>query len=314
MLPSSRYPRPVAARLLAAALGSTLASACAWAPAAAAPSGPPFGGELRVEGFHTNDLFPGGDVRQADDGVRFVLRPEWTARLAHGLRTKLWAKATIERYHHEPDRSLERWELGVDLRRGSHRLRLYGGLTDDELYFPSSAGGAFLDRRHAGVEIRAGLRAGWFALGGVEYEREDFVPNYNERDDHRWTSFLGAAREFQSGRRVELSYRYRRQDSVTDLYTYGQNAARLDAEWSFPRIVDVGARLEYAIRDYRTGQPFARNFAREDDRWRVLGRLRRTIVGPLQGEIFDEWRRTDSTRASKNYDVNTVGVALAVSR
>ena len=275
---------------------------------------PPLGGEIRLEAFHTDDLFPGGSTRESDDGVRLSLRPEWSARVGHGLRTKLWARVVVERYRHFTDRDLERWEAGLDVKHGAHRLRLYGGTTPDELYFPSSAGGAFLDRRHVGLEARAGFALSWFALGGIEYEREDFVTNYNERDDHRWTTFLGAAREFESGRRAELSYRYRRQDSVTDLYTYGQNALRLDAEWAVPRIVSAAIRVEYALRDYRTGQSFASNFGREDDRWKILGRLHRKVVGPLDAEVFDEWRHTASTRLSKNYEVNTVGVALAASR
>ena len=308
MLPLVLGPR----RLLAGAIAFALAAPAA--PGFAAGAGHRIGGELRVEGFHATDLFPGGPTRESDDAVRFVIRPEWNARLGHGLRTKLWAKAIVERYRHWSDRDLERWEFGLDLKRGPHRLRLSGGTTSDELYFPSSAGGAFLDRSRAALEARAGFAPSWFAIGSLEYEREDFVPNYNERDDHRWTLSLGAAREFESGRRLELSYRFRRQDSVTNLYTYDQNLVRLDAEWSAPTLASAALRMEYALRDYRTGQSFASNFGREDDRWKILGRLHRGIGGPLALEAFDEWRRTSSTRLSKNYDVNTVGVALAVSR
>jgi hypothetical protein len=272
-----------------------------------------WGGDVRVEAFHCSDLFPGGDVSESDDGMRLVLRPEWNARVGQTMRTKMWAKASLEFYRHWTDRNLARWELGVDAKRGPHRLRLYAGTTPDELYFPSNAGGAFLARAHLGAEARAGWGGGWFAIGGVEYENENFVPNYNERDDQRWTFFMGGAREMGAGRRAELQYRFRRQDSTTNLYTYGQNVGRIDAEWSTAPI-DAGVRLEYALREYRTGILSAANFARQDDRWRVLARLHRTVTGPVEAELFDEWKRTSSTRSTKNYEVNTVGLALTVSR
>ena len=220
---------------------------------------------------------------------------------------------SFEFYEHWTDRNLARWELGIDAKRGPHRLRLYAGTTPDELYFPSTVGGAFLTRAHVGAEARAGLSSGWFAIGGGEYENENFVPNYNERDDQRWTLFLGGAREMGKGRRAELQYRFRRQDSTTNLYTYGQNVARLDAEWTTVPVA-AGVRLEYALREYRTGVLSAVNFGRQDDRWRLIGRLHRTVTGPLEAEVFDEWKHTTSSRATKNYEVNTVGLALTVSR
>lgn len=282
--------------------------------ARAAKAGSPFGGEADLEAFHTTDLFPGGDVSEPDYGVRLILRPEWRGRVGHGLRARGWVSLIAERYHDWPDRNLNRWGLGFDLKRGPHRLRAYAGTTPDELYFPSSAGGAFLNRAQAGLEARVGLGPGWFAHGGFEYERENFVPNYDTRDDHRSTWTLGGAREFGAGRRLELSYRFRRQDSVTNLYTYGQNLARLDAEWTAAPIVAAETRIEYALRDYRTGIVYAPNFGREDDRWRVFARLHRPVVHPLEVEVFGEWRQSQSTRLSKNYSVSTVGLGVSVSR
>jgi hypothetical protein len=272
-----------------------------------------WGGDARLDGFHTTDLFPGGSTREPDRGARLMLKPEGSLHFGK-LRLKGWARATVERYDRWTARDLERWEFGSELKRGPHRFRLYGGWTNDELYFPTSSGGAYLDRRHVGGELRENFAPGWFAGGTLVYERENFVPAYNERDAHRWTTQLELQREFGPKRSAALSYFFRRADSITDLYTYDQNSVRLVGSWTLPLRSSTEVTAEYRLRNYRTGQPFAANFSRRDDRWRLLGRLACQVAGPLSIEVYDDWRDNDSTRGIKIYQVNTVGVALAASR
>ena len=55
-------------------------------------------GVARVEAFHVTDLFPGGAVREPDDGLRVDLRPGLDIRAAGGVRLKPWVRLIAERW------------------------------------------------------------------------------------------------------------------------------------------------------------------------------------------------------------------------
>lgn len=289
------------------------AGACAPALAARA-STLAWGGDADLEAFHTTDLFPGGPTRDSDNGIRLDLRPELTVRLGHGLRVRPWASWTGERYETWSARDLDRWEFGLDVRRGPFRVRGFGGFTHDELYFPTPTGGVFLDRSHWGVEGRYEPAPGWLTQVVFTRDRENFIPTYDERDDHRWTVRSVVERRFSPRARLAVSHAYRRTESVTDLYSYEQNALRLEGDVR-PGAGFIARGLgEFGLREYRTGRAFALNFGREDDRWRAEVALGHPVIGPLSAEARGSWRQRMSTRDSKNYTVRTIGLALTASR
>ncbi len=273
-----------------------------------------WGGDLALAGFHTTDLFPGGPELESDNGLRLVLKPEVTFRLAHGLRVKPWVSWTAERYDTWSARNLDRWEFGLDVRRGPVRLRGFGGFTRDELYFPRSGGDVRLDRDHWGFEGRYEPAPGWMAQFVFTRDHEDFIPIANERDDRRTTLRSVVERRFDPGKRLALSYVYRHANSVTDLYTYAQNAVRLEGEFVPVAEISVRALGEFALRDYRTGRPFASNFGREDDRWRGEFAIGHALAGPVRAEVRGAGRRRTSTRSSKDYSVREIGLAITATR
>lgn len=300
------------AYLMAAAL---VGGACLPAPAfAARTSTLAWGGDFDLEAFHTTDLFPGGTIRESDNGIRINLRPEFTFRLGNGLRVRPWAGWIGERFETWTARDLDRWELGLDVRRGSFRMRGFGGSTHDELYFPTDAGGVYLDRSHWGLEGRYEPGPGWLTQIGYTRDRDDFIPSYDERDNRRSTVRSLIERRFSPRARLALSYAYRRAHSETDLYSYAQNALRLEAAITPGAGFETRGVGEFARRDYRTGLPFASNFGREDDRWRAEVTVGHSVIGPLRAEARGSWRRRMSTRDSKNYTVRVVGLALTASR
>lgn len=284
-------------------------------PAAAKPKPPMWSwdADLTFQAFHTSDLFPGGATPQPDDGLRLDLRPAIQLRLPGGVRIKPWLRTILERYRTTSDRDLERLGGGVDLRRGAHRLRIYQDVTYDELYFPSSAGGAWLDRHAGGAELRVGLTPAWLAQVAVEREHEDFHPPYGVRDAVRWTYHSGLERAFGSAATANLVWIYRRSDSAGDLYTYDHNALRAAAEWR-PRAWTARIEAETALRNYRTPQPFDLNHARQDGRWRVDAGLGRVVAPHVTATLSGEYRRVRSTREIKNADVRSAALALEVTR
>jgi hypothetical protein len=46
----------------------------------------------------------------------------------------------------------------------------------------------------------------------------------------------------------------------------------------------------------------------------VIGRAGRPVLGPLRADLEVEWRRNQSTRVTKAYDVTTVGVVFTATR
>ena len=293
--------------------GILVGGALALTPSIAAAGSSPWGGDARADVFWTNDLFPGGDAAEPTWGARLTLDPRVTARLGKTWRLRPWGQAVIECYRDYRDRDLERWAVGLDLKRGPSRLRLYGGWTRHELYFPSSTGGAWLDRTSGGGEVRVGMGAEWMAQVRAEVEREDFVPNYDPRDDTRWTLWSSVEYGVGDVRRFRLVHVYRKTDSDSHLYSYEQNALRAEAGWRAAGW-DFLAEGEAGLRNYRTGLAFASNFARQDDRMRARAGVGRVIVPHLSAQGYGEWRRTDSTRLGKDYDVATAGVALTLTK
>lgn len=293
---------------VSALLGGTLPAIAAAAPTLQ------WGGDVDLEAFATSDLFPGGPTRESDRGLKLELRPEITARLAHGMRVRPWARWVGERYEDWTPRNLDRWDFGVDLRKGPFRLRGSAGFTRDELYFPTTSGGAFLDRDHWTVEGRYEPSPGWMGEAAFTREQQDFIPIYNERDNRRLTFEALAERRLSKAARVSLAYLLRRSDSMTDLYTYAQNALR--AEGSIDQAAGFSAHAlgEFALRSYRTGQPFALNFGRQDDRWRAELGIGHALAGPLRIEVRGRVRRVASTRDSKDYVAQAAGLALTATR
>jgi hypothetical protein len=275
--------------------------------------GPTWGGHLRVERSHDDDLFPGGDTRESDSGMRIDIQPELEWRAASHLRVKPWGRLVAERLDTWRTRDLNRWTVGVDAKRGPLRLRFEHGWTNDELYFPTSTGGALVDRRSYGGEVRLQPAPHWLASAGIERQTDDFDPAYDERDDRRWTARLELERSW-AARRESVAYLRRDTRSATDLYSYVQHAGRVHVESPVWASVLVVADAQYAWRDYRVALPFASNFGREDDRWRARGAVRRSIFGPVVGEGFWEMRRTDSTRDVKDSAVHAFGFAVTASR
>ena len=266
----------------------------------------------RVEAFHVTDLFP-GDPRQADNGVRFDLRPALDARVGGGVHLKPWLRLVAERYRVWRSRDLERWGGGLDVKKGPHRLRVYGGWTPDELYFPSTSGDARLDREIIGAELRLGLRPRWLAKVEGERERDDFNSLYDERDATRWSMRTGVEWGLDVGRSISVTHLYRRNDSITDLYTYDNNALRGTVRWSLSSW-SIQTEGEASLRNYRTPHAYDRNAARQDARWRVAASLGRSIAPHVAAETYGEYRENDSTRPGKTYQVATIGVAMEVAR
>jgi hypothetical protein len=270
-------------------------------------------GEAREEAFHTTDLFPGGTELEADDGLRLDVRPALEIRAGGGVRVKPWVRLIAERYLTWHARDLERWSGGLDVKRGSHRLRLYGGWTPEELYFPSSSGGARLDRGLAGAQLRVGLLPGLLLQVEGEREHDDFNPIYDDRDATLWSVRTGLEHAFDVGRTISLSHLYRRNDSITDLYTYDHNALRGIVTWTLAPWT-VHGEGEAALRNYRTPHAFDRNATRQDARWRIAAALGRALMPHVSAEAYGEYRRSDSTRRGKDYDVSSIGFALEVTR
>jgi hypothetical protein len=309
-----RRSAPRAAARIAAGLAAVFLACAGFAvPGAAASRSVTWGGEAHIERFHASDLFPGGKTRQADWGVRGTLRPELTLRLGRQLRLRPWVRLVAEAYDIHHDRNVQSWTVGADLKRGGHRLRVLGGGSNHELYFPSASGGAWFDRREVGAELRVTPLPRWLAEGSLLYRRDDFVPIYGERDDHRWIFHTSLERDFGSSRRASLIHIYRHAESTTDLYSYRQNALRLEIAGALPGTFSLALGGEMGLRNYRTGQPFARKFARQDDRWRAGFRLGHGVRPPLAAEVFGEWRNVDSSRPTKDYRVFSGGIALSAT-
>jgi hypothetical protein len=113
---------------------------------------------------------------------------------------------------------------------------------------------------------------------------------------------------------VSLFHEYRRARTVTRLYSFEQNALRGVVDWPLPLGVSAELELQFGLRNYRTGQSFATNFGRSDHRSVVSGTFERTVAGPLRAALFASWKHRTSTRASKDYDVSTLGLALSANR
>ncbi len=294
---------------------ATVVLGCALtAPAMARASAPEFAGTARLDVFATSDLFPGGDTREPDQGLRLGLAPEVTFHAGDHLRIKPWADLGIERHRVYPERDLVAYEFGVDLRRSNLRLRLFHGFGNDELYFPDPSGDAIVDRRNTGAEVRLEVVPGVRVHGGIEREEKAFDELHVERDDRRWSTRLGVERGQAKMFRTALTWFYRDTRSITDLYSYGQNVLRLDAEGALVARLHGAVRLEGGVRSYRTGDVFASNFSRQDNRWRVSTMLDHPIAGPLRVELGAQWRATGSTRNSKNSIVRGASLGLVVER
>ncbi len=307
---SPRDDRP-AHRAVLAALGALVAVLAAGPAGASAPE---LTGLARLDAFATSDLFPGGPTREEDSGLRLRLAPELQFHAGQRLRVKPWADVGIERYQDYPERDVETYEFGVDLRRSNVRLRLLAGFSNDELYFPDPAGDAIVDRRHGAAEVRVEVRPGLRVHGGLERETNTFDELHPERDDRRWTTRLALERGESRTLRTALTWMYRDTKSVTDLYTYGQNVLRFDVEGALPARVHGALRVEGGLRTYQTGDVYASNFSRQDNRWRLLTTLAHPVAGPLRAEIGAQWRQTGSTRDSKNSIVRGIGLGLVYER
>jgi hypothetical protein len=158
-----------------------------------------------------------------------------------------------------------------------------------------------------------GLLRNLLAQVEAERERNDFNNFYPERDGTRWYVRSTVEQDFGVGRSIALAHLYRRSDSVTDLYSYDHNALRVIAEWNLAPWA-FHAEGEAALRNYRTPHGYDVNHARQDQRWRVGGSLGRNVIPHLAAELFGEYRRNDSTRPGKDYDVTSAGIALEVKR
>ncbi len=274
-----------------------------------------WGGTARIERFHTEDLFPGVAQPRPDWGTRVSLKMSVRASVGKGLRILPWGKLVAERYDRWSARNLEQWTVGTDLRASRYRLRIYGERTDGELSFPArDSDGALLDRSALGGDVRIDLTPGWRVNARAEYERDDFVPTYDERDGHRWSFRTGLERNLSGGRMVSLAHEYRRGDSVTRLFSYQQNALRALVDWPLPAGVTGELELQLGLRNYRTGQSFAENFGRGDTRALASTTLGHAIAGPVVAECYGSWRRRVSTRPGKSYDVSMFGIALSATR
>ena len=160
------------------------------------------------------------------------------------------------------------------------------------------------------VEVVPGVRL----HGGIEREEKAFDEFHPERDDRRWSTRLGVERGQAQTFRTALTWFYRDTQSITDLYSYGQNVLRLDAEGALVARLHGAVRLDGGVRSYRTGDVFASNFSRQDNRWRVFTTLDHPIAGPLRVELGAQWRATGSTRDAKNSVVRGVSLGLVVER
>lgn len=273
-----------------------------------------WGGEVGIDRFHTSDLFPGVSISRPDWGLRASLKASATAPITANLGITGWAKLVAERYDFWTARNLECWTLGTDFRGNGYRIRVYGERTSNELYFPATASdGAILDRSAMGSDVRVELLPGWRADVKAEYEIQNFVPTFDELDAHRWRFRSGFQRNFGAGRSLSLSHEYRRAMSVTKLFSYEQNDLRGLADWPLPLGVAAELEAQLGLRNYRTGQSFAANFGRRDTRGLVGGKIGHRLAGPVRAELYGEWRRRDSTRISKSYDVSTIGITLSAN-
>jgi len=303
------------ARAAGPALAAALALVGALSPPAARAGGAvSWGGDALLERFHTSDLFPGGETRDTDWGVRGTLRPNLTVKLAPGYRVKPWAKLEAEAYDVFHGRNVQRWWAGFDLKRAGHRLRLYGGASHHELYFPSPSGDVRFDRTEGGVELRIDVEPRWLAQASLEYRCDDFAAIHGERDHHRVNFYTGLERDLGQGRRVSLTHVYRHNSSVTDLYSYEQNDLRLEVARPLAAGFSAAGEIQGGLRNYRTGQAFATNFARQDDRWRAGLSLERPLRAGLSAEGYGRWREVDSSRDVKNSHVLEAGIALSFTR
>ena len=248
---SERPPRGRAAGpalVAAVALAGALAALPARAGGAVA-----WGGDALLERFYTTDLFPGGETREADWGVRGTLRPNLTFKLGQGYRLKPWGKLVAEAYDVVHERNVQRWWAGVDVKRGGHRLRLYGGASHHELYFPSPSGDVRFDRTEAGAELRVEVLPQWLAQASLDYRNDDFVPIHGERDNHRLNFYTGLERDLGQGRRVSLTHVYRHNSSVTDLYSYEQNDLRLEVARPLAAGFSAAGEIQGGLRARRRG-------------------------------------------------------------
>lgn len=297
------------------ALAVSLAMAGVLAPLSARASGAvAWGGDAVVERFYTTDLFPGGETRETDWGVRGTLKPNLTFKLGGRYRLRPWVKLEAEAYDVEHEANVQRWWTGVDLKRGGHRLRLYGGASHHELYFPSPSGNVRFDRTEGGAELRIEVLPQWLAQASLEYRYDDFAPIHDERDHHRVNFYTGLERGLGQGRRVSLIHVYRHNLSTTDLYSYDQNDLRLEVVQSLTAGLSAAGEIQGGLRNYRTGRAFAANFARQDDRWRAGLSLQRLLRAGVSAEAFGRWREIDSSRDVKNSHVLETGIALSYAR
>ena len=279
-----------------------------------ATSGVAWGGGVRLDAEHTSDLFPGGDFAESASLIRLTLSPQFQFRVRNALRIRPWFDLEVERHDGFEARDLERQVLGVDLRHGPGRLRLYHGWTNHELYFPSRGGGAYLDRRIDGAELRLAVAPDIQLRGGIEHESDDFVPTHQERDGRRWVTRLGVERGAAKGLRTAATWFFRDTKSTTDLYTYRQNMLRLDVEGTMRGAWHGAARVEGGLRNYDTGAEYASNFGRQDHRWRARLAMAHPVAGPVAAEAYHAWRQTESSRVSKGSVVRTIGLALTYDR
>jgi hypothetical protein len=306
-------PRGVRSAFLSGLAGVVLlAGLLAAQPALAA--GPALTGVARLDAFATSDLYPGGPTREPDTGLHLGLNPELQFKTGSHVRVKPWIAFELERYQDNPGRDLARYAFGVDLRRSRVRLRLAYGFTNDELYFPDPAGDAIVDRRFGAVDARYEIAPGLRASAGLDHETNTFDDLHPERDDSRWTTRVVLERGESRTLRTALTWMYRDTRSITDLYTYGQNVMRLDVEGALVARVHGSLRAEGAVRTYQTGNVYASNFSRQDNRWRVLTTLAHPLVGPLRAELNAQWRQTGSTRDSKDSVVRGIGLGLVYER
>lgn len=297
------------------AFGAAVSALVGPGPCRAADRENTWGGNARVERFHTSDLFPGAGEPRPDWGLRASLKAEAGFPVGSRLRILEWAKLVAERYDVWSPRDLEQWSLGTDFRGQGYRFRIYGELTKGELAFPAAnSDGAILDRSALGSDLRVDLGPGWRADLKAEYERQNYVPSYDERDGNRWTLRTGVERNLTRGRSLGLFHEYRRARSVTQLFSFEQNSLRGVVDWPLPLGVSGELELQLGLRNYRTGQSFATNFGRSDHRSVLSGTLERGLAGPLRAHLFGSWKHRTSTRASKDYDVSTVGIALSANR
>lgn len=268
-------------------------------------------GEVELSSFHTSDLFPTVETRHPTWGLRGTIEVSAALWSNDVFQVRLLGALRTEAYESWQPRNLHRWTLGTELRGRRLRFRVYGRLTNGELSFPAAGtAGAILDRRAIGADFRLSVFGNWRLQLRSRYEWKDFVPAFDERDAQTWIFRTGVERRWGEGRILRLSHEYRRAESVTDLHSYEHNAIRVQAIWPLGRRWSADILGAIGLRNYRTGQPFALNFARSDDRSFLLLSLRRFITDRLRARAFGEWKRRRSTVEVKSYSVFTVGIGV----